>query len=639
MLSIRRVLPIIIIAMTIAAALTLISSGGRSADQPEHGTGPATLAPVPAPAGFPIMDECLPGNPEYRMFSPEWGESHRKKIEGDVPTGCSQQECYACHISAYPHMDITSGNHASVYNKKVDPEGKTPEEIKKQKQEIREKRESCYDCHDYSSCNGCHQANKGHTGDMKFPGHGKFLEGITTASCAACHKVGFCNDCHEERGDAIVPLGENYVQTHPMFVQRGMTAREGAPVCSDCHTRYYCYSCHSGGDVHPDRWVYRHSDRMDEIADGAEMLEEDHCESCHKAEYCQNCHSREGMMGSDHPDKWEQTHADVPESKTSLCVTCHSPGYCSSCHDGLQLPHGEEFAENHKEQAEELTETCASCHEPDLGLSCHIRGIREPGTHAAGDWYRNHSNLAGMSEDFCKLCHDPDKFCSMCHDVSSARVSHAEKWPEQHVATKGLEEIEGCGHCHDMPYCMECHSDIESQAGQETPDHRMCSRCHTADDEWTFAGASVCADCHEDISEENNLSEDKFDCTMCHEPHKWEITSKQVCSSCHREEAAQISDDHSSDNCSACHKAHKWHDPLVFDTCSSSGCHEWDTSVVDYSNLHTIGAHGRCGDCHREHTFAQYQPESCLKCHRDLPEDCHMEDRSTCTGSGCHSFK
>lgn len=595
---------IMLFAATIASGIILsASSGGKN-------TGHETELTV-------LIDEepdCVISDDSLRFLSPAWRETHLGFIQEGRPEACDRKECYACHISAAPH-DFPA--HQSKY---------------------REDEQYCMNCHDYDSCNECHQAFWAHGSNTDFLKHDEFLEGRTSGSCKQCHSAEWCNECHAEKGTELLSNhNPNFREMHPIFLPK-KNYKEKVDGCMECHGQKFCIICHEDRDVHPYKWYVGHGGRMAELAAGAEPGEMDRCLDCHKTGFCTECHQSSGLVRTAHEPGWVDDHQHDPQSKTPMCVSCHTPDYCSRCHE-ISLPHSTAFVADHKMATLEKPDTCKSCHQPAFCTTCHTDSL-QPESHSPADWYKKHNKLAGKSEEYCTTCHSEKKYCGWCHEASTMDVTHTAGWEDKHSDTESLTELEGCAHCHTKTYCDEqCHSEIEQTASAaDEPDHRVCSNCHV-DDKWTFPGAVSCVECHEEVVHQNSESKHAGDCTDCHDAHKWTIPAKgNTCASaaCHQSEAKEVAKikDHVSDNCSACHKPHDWGDKSHFVICSD--CHEID-EYDGIRELHLIGAHQMCGDCHDPHNGEVSDPDSCLRCHKqaDLPRVCEPE--RLC--SDCHDFK
>lgn len=586
------------------------------------------------------VSSCGTCHPGFKGGTPsfdtvDWKEGHHfnaKEQRNECVRCHSRPFCYGCHVTEAPHKE--GFDHVKQFKETIG--------------------QLCNNCHSFNFCNDCHSIKKQHKASgWTDAGHAQFKEKLATCEGSQCHSRQYCNECHE-KSEEVIPLMDHsdvFKQSHPLF------AAEDTPECSKCHINHFCISCHQEETFHPEGWSESHAARMNELAGGdTEQTPEDRCSTCHSADFCAKCHNSEGLVRASHGKEWKKGHEKAPESKTELCNACHAVGDCNECHEHkIVLPHDRKFLDDHKEDAEKLKEPCVLCHTTDFCISCHKSN--EPETHNE-TWYYKHPKLTKKERQYCNQCHDEKQFCDLCHKSTVVKISHVEGWDEKHPV-KDMDELKGCAQCHGFDTCaLECHTEIEEEIAQkvekgelppielekgediekrkEKLDHALCSKCHT-DYLWTFGGIQSCAECHEEISSVNSLSEKHHDCNECHAPHTWKIESKNSCEQCHEheDEAKLVTiKEHKADNCSACHyvEDHFWAAPAPFILCFD--CHLKEDKLP--AELHNIGAHGRCGDCHAPHDVTLKLPDICTQCHEDLPPE-RCEPDKPCTE--CHAFK
>ncbi|MFH1538005.1 MAG: NapC/NirT family cytochrome c [bacterium] len=558
------------------------------------------------------------GKPSFATVDWEKGHHFNAEEQKNECVRChSRSFCYGCHVTEAPHE--AGFDHVKEFK---DTNG-----------------ELCNNCHDFGFCNDCHSIKKLHKSRAwNSAGHSKFEEKLATCEGSQCHSQKYCNECHEKNED-VEPLkdhDEKFQQTHPLF------AAENTPECGRCHIDHFCISCHQGDIFHPEGWSNAHALRMNELAGGAEQTPDDRCSTCHSADFCAKCHNSEGLVQVTHEKNWDRTHKKATESKTNLCNACHAVGDCNECHEHkIVLPHDEKFIGDHKQETKQLREPCLLCHSQDFCISCHM--AKKPETHNE-TWFNKHPKLTNRERQYCNQCHDEKQFCDLCHKSTVAKVSHVKGWDEKHPV-KDMGELAGCARCHGFDSCaLKCHNEIEREIAQKLEQgielekgqsgHLQCSKCHT-DYLWTFGGIESCAACHEEISIGSGLSEKHHDCNVCHTPHTWEIASKNSCGECHEEQVKLVTvKEHKADNCSSCHyvEEHLWNPPAPFLKCFD--CHLQEDKLP--AELHNIGAHGRCGDCHAPHDVSVLLPDACAQCHKDLPPERCLAEKP-CTE--CHAFK
>jgi len=105
--------------------------------------------------------------------------------------------------------------------------------------------ESCTFCHgdggaNAAFCKGCHKLEMPHQIDEsskeKFPHKDAFAnKTVNKAQCANCHSQYFCDSCHHEGASPATP----WLKGHPAQVKEG-----GAEPCFECHKETFCSYCH-----------------------------------------------------------------------------------------------------------------------------------------------------------------------------------------------------------------------------------------------------------------------------------------------------------------------------------------------------------------------------------------------------------
>jgi hypothetical protein len=101
-------------------------------------------------------------------------------------------------------------------------------------------------------------------------------------------------------------------------------------VCSTCHSREFCITCHGVALPHPSNWKDTHG------ALGKQNPAM--CQKCHgyTSDFCNQCHHSTTLDWQYDPaTPWIRQHPlAVRAVGTTPCFKCHRPTYCARCHVG-----------------------------------------------------------------------------------------------------------------------------------------------------------------------------------------------------------------------------------------------------------------------------------------------------------------
>jgi predicted CXXCH cytochrome family protein len=297
---------------------------------------------------------------------------------------------------------------------------------------------------------------------------------------------------------------------------------------------------------------------------------------------------------------------------------------------------------------------CQKCHQPDE--DAHVFEIEDPPELCVGC----HEEIGEKieSED---TVHDPAEDCTDCHDPHGGKVSAL------------LLEVTDAGDV--RPLCFECHdNDLLKEAYTHGPaadgECVVCHDPHASDQSSLLVaeGIDLCGDCHDDVADLVNESENVHDpvedgCTECHNPHSGPFPKmlmeekRQLCNECHDdivEEAETATVDHApvltKKECVNCHSPHASDHPsnlLVPQQDLCLNCHNkqvksGDSTLVDMKGLllhnrewHAPIREDGCAGCHQPHggenfrllrepfpqkfyaAFSSDEYSLCLSCHKE----------------------
>jgi hypothetical protein len=228
------------------------------------------------------------------------------------PGGTESAFCKGCHGMEIPHPDTFKTNHVSGRN--------TPQ--------------LCANCHQQQElCSDCHHegAKNGVPWTTQHP--------ITVASTGAgpcfekCHEnKQFCVDCHTTLN--AVPTSHTAADWTRRTVidqpaKHQVAYKEAQDSCDYCHgeggvTAQFCQNCHKLEMPHPDGFDEAHKADFE-----AQKYTKDVCVNCHTQYFCDSCHH----PGAVQQQEWRTYHPNiVKKDGAQPCFECHEPTYCSYCH-------------------------------------------------------------------------------------------------------------------------------------------------------------------------------------------------------------------------------------------------------------------------------------------------------------------
>ena len=226
--------------------------------------------------------------------------------------GTESAFCKGCHGMEIPHPDTFKTNHVSGRN--------TPA--------------LCANCHQQQElCSDCHHqgAKNGVPWTTQHP--------VTVAAGGAqpcfekCHEnKQFCVDCHTTLN--AVPTSHTAadwtrrtVIDQPAGHQVAYKAAQDS--CDYCHgeggvTAQFCQTCHKLAMPHPDGFDEAHKADFE-----AGTYTKDVCTNCHSQFFCDSCHH----TGAVQQQEWRTYHPNiVKQDGAQPCFECHEPTFCSYCH-------------------------------------------------------------------------------------------------------------------------------------------------------------------------------------------------------------------------------------------------------------------------------------------------------------------
>jgi len=275
----------------------------------------------------------------------------------------------------------------------------------------------------------------------------------------AVHKELPCAMCHEEVSDAVT-------------VSDSLLPKEEK--CLTCHAEKKdqkdCGYCHTD-PAHPATYPPQpHTILMSHK--GHLKLVNDDCSTCHVT-----------LSESARP-------GPVPPTMKS-CTKCHEhrvdfdEGRCTRCHTDLkrfplkpvaEFSHAGDFVRQHGQVARSTADACAQCHDQTFCSDCHAKtapirvelkfseNVNSDFIHR-GDYLTRHSIEARADSALCQRCHGTS-FCTACHNQENVgpggknpRSPHPPGWafpgPTSHGAT-ARREIVSCASCHDQGPASNC---------------------------------------------------------------------------------------------------------------------------------------------------------------------------------------
>ena len=511
-----------------------------------------------------------------------------------------------------------------------------------------------------TNCTLCHEMGKKVTNQKCLTCHSKIALNIQEEQGYHFkNKDRQCSECHTEHKGRDFPIidldKKTFNHDEVGFKLEGAHKEQD---CQACHinSRSYldldtrCVSCHA--DVHDGKLganceachstigfrpsIFKHKDEDFQSIGKHQQVDCDqchyeldfvnvstNCNSCHEDEHkgllgqkCEDCHFPEDFNQPkfDHNVK---TKFKLEGKHTELeCEACHPTGFdvdpdknCVSCHD-----------DEHKAQ---LSQKCEDCHQP-TAFSATIFEHKKP-----------HYELEGIHRNLdCDQCHNTADFrplskeCTSCHEESH----------------KGQMSQQDCKVCHEPTKFTTTifKHDSTNYKLEGTHNKLDCDQCHTKGD---FRPLNKeCITCHED---EHFGQMATVDCQTCHNFEKFKPSIFK-----HKQEDFQTKGKHADLKCEQCHKNNQFrvlptncsnchedsHYGNLGEDCQS--CHNFNSwENLSYDHHHTDfplkGQHLNlnCEECHKNQIF-RGTPTECVACHLDPHEKelgvncqkCHTEE-------------
>lgn len=333
--------------------------------------------------------------------------------------------------------------------------------------------------------------------------------------------------------------------------------RAGAPIYPDAAS---CEACHDGTVQKVVRWAapgprptnlkFEHSRHRDVAASAAARGRGDPpvCAACHQPDgsgwmqtkrtivgQCLSCHK----LGPDH----------VAVADTA-CATCHlalaaAPSLTAERIKAFPVPNSHKAPgfntkgpTGHGALAKSVgslpvAASCATCHARDFCISCHVNApetakiqalaadprslvhpakLKEPDSHRAAEFDRQHGKDVGRKSERCATCHTQQS-CLTCHvapatgavtALASAGpgrgrgaetkrtkpVTHVAAFRNQHERLAAASP-RSCSTCHTRSECLECHRPDPAASRGYHPAGFLTKHPASA-----YSRETSCADCH-----------------------------------------------------------------------------------------------------------------------------------------------
>lgn len=454
-------------------------------------------------------------------------------------------------------------------------------ELKKRKETFLGLEQDCIACHeDYhqntlasNDCASCHSteafapADFFDHDDTAYPLEGKHVE----VECIECHQkeirngkdfqrfadleFGNCIDCHDDVHDNN--LGTNCKQCHNeesftslRRIRRFNHSRTNFPL-NGAHKKVDCKDCHNM-DV-----------SLTALFQDQLGIETNNCVACHEdvhdnkfGQNCAECHNEESFY-SISTDDFNHDLTDfalVGKHQIVDCRECHTESLtdplphneCAACHTDY---HEGEFVVNG------VSPDCAECHTEDgfAGSLFTIENHQDTkfpldGAHVATPCFACHlsETTAGGAEQRWRFRNIGER-CVDCHEDVHEGYIAAEFYPEQ-----------ACERCHVTDNWEANHFEHEQTGFELLGRHAevSCMECHAAEEPTAnnkyegFANSPTeCAECHENVHEDQFMENGVTDCARCHGFDDWTLEAFN-----HDNTAFKLEGAHAEVACEACHK-------------------------------------------------------------------------------------
>ncbi|MBI5231742.1 MAG: NapC/NirT family cytochrome c [Coriobacteriales bacterium] len=249
----------------------------------------------------------------------------------------SIESCEICHGSGGPNAKFCRNCHEHKMPH--------PDEFKKFHAKTgRQNKSSCSRCHQFREvCSNCHHVGSSFTASW-IGKHGAAATKNDPASCTEkCHDKKFCVSCHNRED----PLPRSHRASRFVRDKSAKTAnhaqlyQKDSQICTYCHgsggtDAKFCKSCHKIAMPHK---IDEGSDQKFGHADSIKKkrVARKTCLNCHSQFFCDSCHHEGARAGK----PWLRYHPNVVrkggQSKVNDCYKCHKQGevFCSTCHVNL----------------------------------------------------------------------------------------------------------------------------------------------------------------------------------------------------------------------------------------------------------------------------------------------------------------
>ncbi len=420
---------------------------------------------------------------------------------------------------------------------------------------------------------------------------------LASNDCATCHSVdAFAPADYFDHDDTKYPLRGKHVdveciECHQKETRNGKDFQRFADVefanCISCHDDVHdnnlgtnCKQCHSENSFTSLRKIKRFNHNKTGFP----------LNGAHRQINCADCHNMEAPLTTIFQDK--------NGIKTNDCIACHEDVHdnklgsnCVECHneDSFFSVSTDEFDHNKTDFTLRGKHQAVDCRE------CHTESLTAPLAHNTcaachTDYHEGEFAVQGKSPD-CAECHTEDGFEGSLYTIEDHNKS---SFPLEgaHIATP-------CFACHLQEdkwrfkqigeQCVDCHDDVhEGYIAAEFYPEQACTNCHIADD-WVsiqfdhnltdfklqgkhteascmdchgvdeasaanryegFANTPTeCADCHDNVHDQQFEQNGITDCARCHGFESWGVENFN-----HDNTAFKLDGAHAEVACEACHK-------------------------------------------------------------------------------------
>lgn len=238
-------------------------------------------------------------------------------------------------------------------------------------------------------------------------------------------------------------------------------------------------------------------------------------------------------------------------------------------------------------------------------------------------------------------CHPGVKAAPFTHGpvgVDACDACHKETDPSRHAFEWVRQGAELCGFCHQL--------ELDGKHVHQPVAEGQCVQCHSPHGGANRfmlrggAGAAVCAECHEDVTEGQPVVHGPVAagaCTACHRAHSSDhehllvASGRDLCVDCHqtlkkRLETVRTIHGPAAVDCTTCHRPHASAHPMMLTERLEKLCLDCHTAVGELiataTVKHAAVSDGRsCRNCHDPHgsdypaVLVSNMLDVCLSCH------------------------